>query len=144
MAVSFIALADDPAVQKFQSSKQSCGPVTLIIVSHRTATALFDWQPRLGAVEGLDLTFLIQAQHHCLLGRIQIQPHHVRQFFQKLRIPRQFEGLDSVWLQIVAAPDGADSGFTQPLALRHQPATPLGHSLRLRLQGGIHDVLDLL
>jgi len=44
----------------------------------------------------------------------------------------------------VAAPDVVDSGLAHRLAVGHEPATPLGHSLRFGLQGGIDDRLDLV
>jgi len=47
-------------------------------------------------------------------------------------------------LEVVTPPEFVDGGVTDSLTGRHQPATPLGHSLGLGTQHGIDDCLDLL
>src|SRR5947209_19598337 len=46
--------------------------------------------------------------------------------------------------QIVTLPDVVDGGFTDALAFRHQPATPMRHPLMLAAQRRIDDRLHLL
>ena len=63
MPVAAHALADDLAVQDVEGGEQGCGAVALVIMGHRAATAALHWQPRLGAVERLDLALFIDRQH---------------------------------------------------------------------------------
>ena len=72
MPVAAHALADDLAVEDVEGSEQGGGAVALVIMGHRTATAALHRQPRLGAVERLDLALLIDRQHQGMLRRIDI------------------------------------------------------------------------
>ena len=40
-------------------------------------------QQRLGAIEGLDLRFLVNAEHNCLIGRIEVEADDVSHLFDK-------------------------------------------------------------
>src|SRR5260370_25539931 len=59
MPVARHALADDTALQHIERPEQRRRAVALVVVGHRAATALLDQQPRLGAVERLDLRLLV-------------------------------------------------------------------------------------
>jgi hypothetical protein len=43
----------------------------------RATAALFQGQPRLGTIQGLNLAFFIDTQHDGVLGRVQIQADHL-------------------------------------------------------------------
>src|SRR5215472_1621600 len=60
--------------------------MALVIMRHGLAATGFERRARLRTVEGLDLTFLIQAQHQRMFGRIQIQTHDIFQFLGELGI----------------------------------------------------------
>ena len=60
MPVAAHALADDLAVEDVERGEQSGRAVPLIIMSRRAA---LHRQPRLGAVERLDLALFIDRQH---------------------------------------------------------------------------------
>ena len=55
MPVTGHALADDLAVEDIERGEQRGRAVAFVVVRHRPATALLHRQPRLGAVERLDL-----------------------------------------------------------------------------------------
>ena len=57
------ALADDLAVERVERGEQGRRAVPLIIMGHRAAAATLHRQPRLGAVERLDLALFIDRQH---------------------------------------------------------------------------------
>ena len=118
--------------------------MAFIVVRQRAAAPFFQGQTRLRAIQGLNLALLIHANHHRLLGRIQIKADHVGQLFQKLGVARQLETLHPVRLHIMTPPDVADRGLAHPLGLRHLSATPMRHARRLGLQGRIHDGFNLL
>ena len=63
MPVAAHALADDLAVEDVERGEQSGRAGPLIIMSRRAAAAALHRQPRLGAVERLDLALLIDRQH---------------------------------------------------------------------------------
>jgi len=60
-------------------------------------------QHRRGAVQGLDLGFLVYAQHQRLFRRIQIQPDDVADLVDELRIVADLERIDQVRFE----PEGA-------------------------------------
>ena len=57
--VSLHAATENDAIKRVKGGKQSGRAVPLVIMSHRTAPAGFDWQTGLGAVERLNLGFFI-------------------------------------------------------------------------------------
>jgi hypothetical protein len=54
------AAADDAAVDNVRGGKQRGGAVTLVAVGHGAATAAFEWQPKLGTVELLNLALFAE------------------------------------------------------------------------------------
>src|ERR1039458_3180273 len=44
------------------------------------------------------------AQHQCLVGWVQIQPHHIGQLLQEFRIPRELKDVAQVRLEVVQLP----------------------------------------
>src|SRR6516164_1951365 len=102
---------------------------------------LFWRQARLRSIQSLNLALLIHTEHQGLLRRIQIQSDHVGQLLQKASIPRQFEALHPVRLEIVTAPDVTDGGLADVLVFGHQAATPLRHPFWLGLKRRIDNGL---
>jgi hypothetical protein len=56
-------------------------------------------QHRLAAVERLDLRFLVDAQHHRVRWRRDIEPDYVTHLGNKVRVGRELEGLQPMRLQ---------------------------------------------
>ena len=101
-------------------------------------------QDRLGAVQRLHLGLLVHAQHQRPLRRIQVQPDHVADLVDELRIARQLEGVGQVWLEPKRLPDPPDGGLAQPRPLGHRRPRPVRGILGGLLQGGHHHRLNLL
>src|ERR1039457_3744225 len=99
MPVSLMALADNLALLRVQRSEQGCCAIALIVVGHRSTTPLLDGQSRLRPIQRLNPALFVNAEHDCLLRRIQIQAHHVGHLLQEFRIARQLESLRAMWLQ---------------------------------------------
>src|ERR1035441_6571966 len=75
MAMPGVTLANDLAVQDAQRRKKRRRAVALVIVRHGSAPALLDErQPRLGAIQRLNLALLVQTQHHRLLWGLKYNP----------------------------------------------------------------------
>jgi hypothetical protein len=93
-----MAFADYLAFQGLQSSEQGGRAVALVIVGHRAASPFLDRQPRLGAIQRLNLALFVYAQDNRLLRGIQVQAHHIGHLFQELRIARELKSLCAMWL----------------------------------------------
>jgi hypothetical protein len=62
----------------------------------------------LGAVESLDLRFLVNTQHQRALGRCHVEADDVADLLDKQRIARQLKAFGTVRLQAKGLPDAVD------------------------------------
>ncbi len=94
-----------------------------------------------GPVERLDLGLLVDADHHRLLRRVQIQPDDVADLGVQLRVGGELERLPLPRLQIMLPPDAGDRGEGNPQVCAQQPSRPVRHpqGLRRGRQRGHHD-----
>src|SRR6476620_3935066 len=67
------------------------GAMALVVVRHGAEPALLQRQARLGAIESLDLALLVERKHDGVGRRIDIEPDHVAQFVDEVRIVRELE-----------------------------------------------------
>src|SRR5581483_4236845 len=111
MAVSFLTKAVDRTIGRIQRGEQSRRAVTFVVMGHGLAATALERQSRLGAIQSLNLAFLVYAQHQSMFGRVQIQADDVLQFFRELGTVADFEALHPMWFQPVTAPDAANAGF---------------------------------
>jgi hypothetical protein len=81
-----LALTDDRAGRQVERGKKRSGAMANIFVSHAIDITQAHGQQGLGAFQSLNLTFFIDAQHHCFIRRMQIQAHHIPHLFNKKRI----------------------------------------------------------
>jgi hypothetical protein len=61
-------LPDDAPVRDVQRGKQRRRAVPLLVMGHGATPALFKGQPRLRAIERLNLALLVDAQHNRLVS----------------------------------------------------------------------------
>ena len=87
MPVTLHAAPDDLALEHVERGKQSGGAVALVVMRHRAGSPLLQRQPRLGAVERLDLRFLIEREHDGVGRRIDIEPLAIPKGFLNSGIP---------------------------------------------------------
>jgi hypothetical protein len=80
----------------------------LIVVRHRPRTSLLQRQPRLSSVQRLDLRLRIYREDHGSFRRCKVQPNHVVQLLDELRILRDLESVNQVRLQSMRPPDATD------------------------------------
>src|SRR5215510_12510567 len=130
MPMTIVAHADHPAIGGVQGGEQGRCPMPFIVVGHSSAAALLQGQARLRAVQGLNLAFLIHAQHHSMFGRIEIKPHDGLQFFRKLRVITDFEGPCQVRLQPVGVPDATNRRLTHAGGRGHGAGAPMSSGRR--------------
>lgn len=91
-------------------------------------------QSWLGALEGLALALLIDAQNQRVGGGIQIESDDVADLLDKEGIIGEFEGAKAVRLESKGAPDPLNGRLGDPGLSRHVPATPLGLGVGLLVQ----------
>src|ERR1035438_2571873 len=108
-----LAHGDDGAVEGVERGEQRRGAVALVVVGDGAGTAGLHRQAGLRAVERLDLALLVAAEHQGVLGRVQVQPHHIEQLVLEARVARELEGARQVRPDAVALPDTPDGGRTQ-------------------------------
>jgi len=94
MAMPRHAIANDGAIEHVQCSEQSRRAIAFVVVRLAGRNSRPEWQERLSAVEGLDLTFLVDAEHQGFVGWVQIKPHHVVEFLDEVLVAAELEGLD--------------------------------------------------
>ena len=70
--VPLLTNTDHLAAGGVQCGKQSSSAVALVVVGHGFCAALLDRQPRLSAVQRLNLALFIHAQDDSVFGRVQI------------------------------------------------------------------------
>src|SRR5690349_8155755 len=120
-----IAHADHGPVSDIECGKQSRRSVALVVVSHRSATALLQGQARLGTVERLNLALFIYAHHDGVFRRIQIETDDIFQFLGEVFVLADLEALDQVRLQSVSMPDAPNGGLAYAHFSRHSPRAPV-------------------
>lgn len=133
--VTWHAVADYRTIEHAHGRKQSGRAVAFVVVRHRPTAPFLQRQTGLGAVEGLDLAFLVHAQNKGFVRGIQIQSNDIVQLLDKLCVAAEFEGFDEMGFEIVVLPDTADGGLADALCLGHRSCTPMCRSGRRRMQG---------
>src|SRR3989304_3306405 len=105
------AVPDHLAIEHAQGGKQGGRAVAFVVVRHGSATAFLQRKARLGAVQGLDLALLVDAQNQGLVGGIQIEPDDIDELLQEVFVAAEFEGLDQMGFQVVLFPYPTNRGF---------------------------------
>ena len=77
MAVTLHVASNDRAVEDVQRREQRRCAVAFVVMGHRSGAALLHRQARLGAVESLDLAFLIDRNHYGMGRRIDIKANNI-------------------------------------------------------------------
>jgi len=80
MPVALHASPDDLAFQHVEGGEQGGRAVALVVVRHGPGAALLQGEPRLGAVQRLNLGLLVNAEHDRVGRRIDIQTDDVAHF----------------------------------------------------------------
>lgn len=79
---------------------------------HRSGAPLLPRQPRLRAIERLNLALLVDAQKQRIFRRIPVQPHPIAPLLHAVRIVAQLAGLHQMRLQTVRVPEALHGIFT--------------------------------
>ena len=139
-----VAFADHHTIQDTQRRIQRGRPVPYVVMGLAFGDAGTQRQHGARPVQRLDPTLLIDAKHHGFGGRIQIQPDHVAQLLDQVRVGRQFEAADPVRLEAVLPPNLPNRAVAHPLGLRQAATAPVRAGRWARRQGCFDDRLHLL
>lgn len=117
--------------------------MALVVVGGALRGAGQHRQDRRGAIERLNLRFLVDAQHDRALGRVQIQAGDVADLRDELRVGGQLPCVLAVRSKAERVPDPVDRRLRQPDLRSHRPRRPVRRVLGLGLQGRGDHLLDL-
>ena len=92
---------------------------------HGARTSFLERQTRLGAVQCLDLAFLVATQDERMLRAVEIEPHHILEFLHEAWIIGNLEGARQGWLEAMRLPDFADRGRANVQGFRQRAPAPM-------------------
>ena len=139
MPVTLHVAADDGAVEDIQRGEQRRRAVALVVVGHGAEAAFLQRQARLGAVERLDLAFLVDAKHDGMGGWIDIEPTTSCSLAAKSGSVESLKLPHPVRLQPVGAPDALHRTDADADFLRHHRRRPVGRlGRRIGQRAGDH------
>ena len=139
VTVTRIAGPNDCPFQNIQGGKQRGCPVAFVIMCHCAAATLLHWQPRLGAVQGLNLRLLVDTQDQRFLGGIQIKSDHIGELFHKTLVVGHLEGFDPVRLKSVGIPNPSHGHVAYPELSSQRSSAPMCGGRRPGMQRSFHD-----
>lgn len=142
-AVTGLAGGCDAAGGDLQGGEQGGGAVPVVVVGAPLDPARLHGQHRGGAVQGLDLGLLVDAQHHGVVRGCQVQAHHFGDLGDQLGIGGVLEGPRPPGLDPIAAPHPRHGGVADAQVTGQQPARPVRDPVPLGRwrQGSGHDPL---
>jgi hypothetical protein len=132
MTVPLDAASDHRSVQQVHRGEQRCRAVAFVVVRHCSAAARIHWQALLRAVQRLNLAFFIDAQHHCIFGRIHIKPHNIHNLFSEPGIGADFERAVQMRLQLSRIPGPPDARMRNTQMFAQRARAPVCRTGRAR------------
>ena len=135
MPVPLVGFPNYLSFGDLECGKQGGRSVALVVVGEGSTTASLQGQPRLGAIQGLNLALFFDARDDRVLWGRQIDPDHVGELLDEALVPRQLEAAHLVRLELMVVPDSMDRALADSLGLGHRTSTPLGCPLGLVLEG---------
>lgn len=145
MTVAGLALSDHCTGGHIQRREQRGGAVADVVVGDALHVAQAHRQQRLGAVQCLDLRLLVNAEHHRLDGRVQVQARDVADLLDKERIGGDLEVLLPVGLDRESLQPAVDGGFGDPRGSGQRARAPVGAAIgRFGLESSVDHLRDLV
>src|SRR4029078_11944997 len=110
MAMPWHAGADHLAVEHAQCREQVGRAIAFVVMGDGAGTSLLDRQPRLGAVERLDLALLVARKNQRLVRWVEVKARGILDLLNEVRVAGDLEGSRQMRLQLVRVPDPLDAG----------------------------------
>jgi len=108
VAMAFFAAGEDLAGGDVERGEERGRAVADIVMGHAFDITQTHGQNGLGAVQRLNLALLVDAQDHGVVGRMEIQPDDITDFFDEKGIIGDFEMALAMGLKTKGAPDPLD------------------------------------
>ena len=108
-----------------QGGKQGGGAVPDVVMGAAGSQARAQRQHRRGPVQGLDLGFLIDADHDRVVRRVQAQANDIADLGFQLRVGAELKRLDPVRLDLPLAPDPGHARERDPQLRGQEPGRPV-------------------
>src|ERR1700678_3917019 len=143
MSMAGMALADYLAGLDIERRKQRNRSVPEVVVRGPLRPAGRQRQQGLGALQGLALALLVDAQHERVIRWVEVKADHVADLVDEERIGRKLERLLPVGFKAECPPDPMNGVVGQSKALAERAGAPLRRVLRLALQRGGNDTLHV-
>ena len=142
MSVALHTASDDFALEDIEGGEQGGGAMAFVVMGHGGAAPFFHRQTGLGTIEGLDLAFLVKAEHDGMGGRIDIETDHLLELLGEFGIVGELERAHPMGLQPVPLPDASHRRGADPNRLGHRRRGPMGRLMRRRLISQGNDAID--
>ena len=120
---------DQPG-RDLQPGEQGRGAVADVVGSLFLGDPGADRQDRRGPVQGLDLRLVVDADHDCPRGRVQVEPHDVADLGLELGVGTELERLGLPRLQAPAPPGPSHRREADVQLVGKQPGRPVRHPER--------------
>jgi len=125
MAMTLHALAENLALKDIERREQGGDAMTSVVVGHGARASLLHRQPRLSAVQRLNLALLIDREHDGVVGRVDIQPDDLLELGGKLQIVGQLEPAHQMRPKTMNTPYPLHRTDANPGRLGHGRAGPM-------------------
>ena len=89
----FHAGSKDTAVGRIHRGEERGGSVAFVIVSQCLTTSLLEREPRLCAIQCLDLALLIAGQHDGVFRWVEVEANDVLELFLEMLVVGKLEGI---------------------------------------------------
>ena len=117
--------ADDFAGRDVERRKQRRGAVALLVMGHGSGAAFLQRQARLGAIESLNLAFLVDGQHKRPLRRVEVEADDIIDLNGEVGIGRNLKTFDEMRLEIVFGPDALHARMADAHLFGHGTHAPV-------------------
>ena len=94
-------------------------------MGHRSAFTGFKRQAGLGAIQGLDLGFLVDRQNNGVSRRRHVEADDVLELGNEIRIVRSLEGAKTMGLEVVCLPNPLDCAQGHAHDFGHGSSRPM-------------------
>ena len=124
MAMARSVVGKHLARKVVQGDKEGHRSMPVVVVGLGANVSLAQRQSGLGGFESLTLALFITAEHQGPIGRIEIEAHHVPNFFLKLKVFGELEVAHPVGLQLMSRPESLHARFAQAGFAGHRAHAP--------------------
>ena len=125
MTMPRLALGEHLAGGHVEGGEEGGGAVTDVAMRDAFDVSEPKGQQRLGSLQRLGLALLIDAEHHRVVGWVEVESDDIVDLLDEERIGGELEVLPAMRLDIERFPDAVNRGLGHPRRVGHGTATPM-------------------